>query len=64
MKKFDALATRRQSWKDSDRYYAVDLKTRAYAPQFMYNLFDRLEKILKPFSSVLAFRIFVALEKI
>lgn len=33
-------------------------------PLFLYNLFDHLERILKPLSSVLAFRIFVVLEKI
>jgi SAM-dependent methyltransferase len=33
-------------------------------PLFMYNLFEWLEKLLKPLSSVLAFRIFVVLEKI
>ena len=33
-------------------------------PMFLYNLFDRLEKILKPLSCFLAFRIFVVLEKI
>jgi SAM-dependent methyltransferase len=32
-------------------------------PMFLYNLFDRLEKILKPLSRFLAFRIFVVLER-
>ena len=33
-------------------------------PLFLYNLFNRLEKILKPLSRFLAFRIFVVLERI
>jgi len=33
-------------------------------PLFLYNLFDRLEKILKPLRGFLAFRIFVVLERI
>ena len=32
-------------------------------PLFLYNLFDRLEKILKPLSCFLAFRIFIVLER-
>jgi SAM-dependent methyltransferase len=33
-------------------------------PMFLYNLFDRLERILKPLRGFLAFRIFVVLERI